>query len=90
MRLAVHVTPRAGKDEVAGWRGDELEVRVTAPPDGGKANEAACKLVAGLLGVPKSAVRVARGQTARHKSLEIEADEARVRAVFGEPSPGLF
>ncbi len=37
-RLAVHVTPKSGRDEVVGWRGSELAVRVTAPPEGGKAN----------------------------------------------------
>ena len=28
-RLAVHVTPKAGRDEIAGWRDGELQVRVT-------------------------------------------------------------
>jgi hypothetical protein len=49
-----------------------LSVRVTAPPEDGKANAAVCKLVAKTLGVPKSAVRVVRGESARHKMLEID------------------
>lgn len=78
--LAVHVTPRSGRDEVVGVRADvvgtdEVCVRVTAPPDGGKANKAVCKLVARALGVPKTAVSVASGQTSRHKRLAIQADE---------------
>jgi uncharacterized protein YggU (UPF0235/DUF167 family) len=44
--LAVHVTPRSGRDEVSGWRGAELSVRVTVAPEGGKANVAVCILVA--------------------------------------------
>ena len=53
--IAVHVTPRSGRDEVSGVRADaagadEVCVRVTAPPDGGKANKAVCKLVAEALG----------------------------------------
>ena len=32
MRIPVHVTPRSVRDEVAGWRGGELSVRVTVPP----------------------------------------------------------
>jgi uncharacterized protein (TIGR00251 family) len=47
-------------------------VRVTAPPTDGKANAAVCRLVAKTLGVPKGAVRVVRGETARHKVLEID------------------
>lgn len=91
MRIAVHVTPKSGRDEFAGWRGGEVSLRVTAPPEGGKANAAACALVASVLGVPKSAVRVVRGDTSRHKQLEVAGvGEAEVRAAFGEPEPGLF
>jgi len=90
VRLSVHVTPRAGKDEVMGWRGAELAVRVTAAPESGKANEAVCRLVAGAVGVPKSSVRVVRGQSSRHKSLELDAEDSAVRSAFGEPPEGLF
>lgn len=88
MRIALHVTPRSGRDEVAGWRGGELSVRVTVAPEAGKANVAVCAVVARALGVPKSAVRVVRGDTSRHKQLEVEGvTEADVRRVFGDP-PG--
>lgn len=58
-----------------GWRGGELSVRVTAPPEDGKANAAVCKVLAKALGVPKSAVRVTRGETSRHKTVEVEGVE---------------
>ncbi len=89
--LAIHVTPKSGRDEVVGWRGSELAVRVTAAPEGGKANAAVCKVVAAALGVPKTAVRVARGDSARHKVLEIvTANDSDLKAAFGEPEQGLF
>jgi uncharacterized protein len=89
--LAVHVTPRSGRDEVSGWRGTELSVRVTVAPEGGKANAAACIVVAKALGVPKSSVRVMRGETARHKILHIEGvDDSALREAFGEPDDSLF
>lgn len=89
--LAVHVTPKAGRDEVAGWRGSELSVRVTTAPEAGKANAAVCKVVAGALGVPKTSVRVVRGETSRHKTLEIDgANEEQLRSAFGEPGASLF
>lgn len=83
--IAIHVTPRSGRDEVLGIRTDaadtsEVCVRVTAPPDGGKANKAACKLVAEALGIAKSRVSVASGHTARHKRLCVEADQTQVDA----------
>lgn len=91
IRLAVHVTPKSGRDEVTGWRGGELQVRVTAPPEGGKANAAVCDTVASALGVPKRAVRVARGQASRHKSLEIDGvDDEVLRDAFGSPDASLF
>jgi len=91
LNLAVYVTPKAGRDEVAGWRGSELAVRVTTAPEGGKANAAVCKVVAGVLGVPKSSVRVARGETSRHKVLTIDGvDEVRMRAALGGPDETLF
>jgi uncharacterized protein YggU (UPF0235/DUF167 family) len=47
-------------------------VRVTASPEDGKANAAVCRVVAGVLGVPKGAVTVVRGHAARNKTLEVE------------------
>lgn len=73
--LRVHAAPKAGADEIVGWRGGELLVRVTAPPENGKANAAVCKLLANALGVPKSAVRVTRGDISRHKTVEAEGME---------------
>lgn len=91
MRLAVHVTPRSGRDEVVGWHGGELSLRVTAPPEDGKANAAACALLAKSLGVPKGSVRVVRGESARHKQVEVDdIEQADVDRAFGEMPSGLF
>jgi uncharacterized protein YggU (UPF0235/DUF167 family) len=82
--LAVHVTPKAGRDEVAGWRGHELALRVSVAPEGGKANAAVCALVAKALAVPKSSVSVVRGAASRHKLLAFSsATDADVEAAFG-------
>ncbi len=86
VRLAVHATPRAGVNEVVGWREGELQVRVTAPPESGKANAAVCVVIARALKVPKSRVHVVRGETSRHKQLEIEGiDASQVERAFGLP-----
>lgn len=89
-RLPVHVTPRSSRDEVVGWRGSELQVKVTAPPDGGKANAAVCKLIADLLGIPKTSVTVVRGDASRHKVLEVGIGQEFVTGCFGEPDESLF
>ena len=69
--LDIRVTPRASRNGIAGWRDGRLVVRVAAPPVERAANDAVIALVAKLLDVPKSAVRIASGLTARNKSLEI-------------------
>lgn len=70
-RITVRATPRSRRDSIEAGAGGVLVVHVTAPPDEGKANAAVCKVVAEALGVPKSAVTVVRGHTARVKTLEI-------------------
>jgi len=89
-RITVRVSPRSARNEVTGWAGSELVVRVTAPPEGGKANAAVEKTVAEALGVAKSRVRVVRGHTARVKQLEIDTERVDISKTFGEPDPGLF
>ena len=81
--LAVKVTPKSGKDQVSGRMvaedgSAEVCVRVTAPPDKGKANKAVVKLLAKELGVPKSSVSVARGETSHHKLLQLDCPQAQV------------
>jgi len=71
VRITVRVTPRSGRDVIEAGAGGVLSVKVTAPPDDGKANAAVCKVVAHALGVPKTAVAVVRGHTARTKTLEV-------------------
>lgn len=83
--VAVRVTPRSSRDEIVGWSDGSLHVRVTAPPDDGKANAAVCALVAGAIGVPKSAVSVKRGHAAGHKTLSVNgvtAHEVEMRLTL--------
>lgn len=76
MRLAVHVTPKSGKDAVVGWRAGadglrELDVCVKAPPEKGKATKAVCAVLASFFDVPKQSVACVRGETSRHKMFEL-------------------
>jgi uncharacterized protein (TIGR00251 family) len=83
--IPIRVQPRAGRDELGGERHGRLLVRVAAPPLEGRANAAACELIAKAAGVPKSAVSVVRGEHARDKVVRIagDVDEADVRAALG-------
>lgn len=70
-RIAIRATPRSSRDSIEPGPGGVFVVRVTAPPDEGKANAAVCRVIADALGVPKSAVSVVRGHTARQKTIEV-------------------
>ena len=73
IRIAVRVTPRAAANALSAGPGGVLNVRVTAPPADGAANDAVIALVAKALGVPPTTVRVERGARARQKSLSVPA-----------------
>jgi hypothetical protein len=89
--LAVRVTPKGGRDAIDGWAVDPsgrpyLKVRVSAAPADGEANAALIAFLAKALKRPKSALRIASGDTARLKILEIDGlDEAGLTAAFGPP-----
>src|SRR5579864_3753427 len=63
--LRVHVQPGAGKSAATGRYGDALKVRVAAPPQGGRANQATVSLIASLLGVKDNQVELVSGQSSR-------------------------
>nr|WP_210258573.1 MULTISPECIES: DUF167 family protein [unclassified Devosia] len=76
MTLLVRVLPNAGRtalDEimVLGDGRAALKLRVAAIPDKNKANDAVIGLLAGVLGVSRSAIRITSGTTARLKTLRI-------------------
>jgi uncharacterized protein YggU (UPF0235/DUF167 family) len=84
----VRLTPKGGRDAVEGWEtasdgSRHLKARVRAVPEDGKANQALVALLAKTLSVPKSAIRIASGATARLKRIEIAdaAVTARLEAL---------
>jgi uncharacterized protein (TIGR00251 family) len=86
VRLAIKALPGARRDEIVGALGDRLKVRVSAPPEAGKANDAICALVAAALGVKGRDVRVVGGHTRPEKVLEIDGvSEAAVRSLLSGP-----
>ena len=80
MRLAVKVVPKSSRDELVGWIGDALKVRVTAPPERGRANVAVQALLARSLDLPTDCVRLVAGANSPRKVFEVEGlDEVEVR-----------
>lgn len=83
-RIDVRLTPRASREEIAGEREGVLQVRVTAPPVDGAANEALVRLLAKRLRVAKGAVAIVSGETSRTKVVQVDGlTEDEVRARLG-------
>ncbi len=87
--LWVRLTPKGGRDALEGVESladgrRVVKARVRAAPEGGRANAALVELLAKTLHMPKSAVSLAAGETARLKKLFIAGDSARLIAALAE------
>jgi uncharacterized protein len=73
MTLRVKVIPRSPKSEIAGTMTDgTLKIKITAPPEKGKANDALCAFLARHYGVPRAAVTIVSGHAAALKLVRVE------------------
>lgn len=85
--LAIHVTPKASREGIADVVVDDagkawLKVKVSAPPEDGKANKAVIRLLSKSWKIPVSAFTVVSGETARQKRLHIAAPYASLRTLL--------
>lgn len=89
LRLAIRLQPRAGADRVCGVQGGRLKVRIAAPPVDNAANRRLCRFVAGIVGVPASAVRLLQGEKSRDKLLAVDGARDLPPALpGGDDEPG--
>ena len=70
--LAIRLQPRASKNAIDAPLGSELKIKVTAPPVDSAANEALIRLLAEALHCPRGSIQLVRGQTARHKVVQVQ------------------
>jgi uncharacterized protein (TIGR00251 family) len=70
-RLHVRVSPGARRAAVVGRHGNAWKIRVAAPPEKGRANDALVHLLAEVVAVPRNAVAVVSGHGGRDKIVEV-------------------
>ena len=88
-RLNLKVVPGSSRDEIIGWLGDSLKVKVKAPPEKGRANEAVVALLAERLGIGTSSIAVVSGHSSHAKVVEVDGmDNEAIRAAFPGEKPG--
>ena len=85
--LALHVQPGAKRTKVEGAHGDALKVRLAAPPVDGKANAELLRFLADAFAVPLRQVTLVRGETARRKTVRVDAPRARPDRDWGGAVP---
>ncbi len=80
--IAIKAIPGARRNEIAGQLGERIKVKVSAPPEGGRANKAICKALAKALGVRARDVTIESGHASREKTARVVglgAQEVRAR-----------
>ena len=85
--LAIKLQPRASANEIGFPLGEELRIKVTAPPVDAAANEALLQLLSERLDCPRRQLALVRGQTSRHKVVKIyslSVEEVVERLVTGD------
>lgn len=80
--LDLKIVPNAPRNEVAGWLGEALKIKVHAPALEGRANDELCEFLADQLKLPRRAVTLLRGEKSRQKTVRLDGltlAEARQR-----------
>lgn len=71
MKIKVKVKPNARENSVKQLDDGSYEVKVSVPPEKGKANEKVVELLAKHFKIPKSHIKIIKGETGREKAVEI-------------------
>ena len=80
--LKLKVSPGASKDEIVGWMGDALKLRVSARPEKGRANAAVVALLADVLSTRRDRIVIVTGAGSRRKLIRVDGltpEEVRER-----------
>jgi uncharacterized protein (TIGR00251 family) len=80
--LSLWVQPKASRNEVVGYQGELLRIRVTAPPTGGLANRLCCQLLAKTMGVAPSRIEILSGHSSRKKRVRVQDGDT---TIFNRP-----
>lgn len=81
--IRVKAVPGAKRDEIVGLLGDRLKVRISAPPEGGKANMAIRALLAAALGVRERDVEIVSGHANAEKTVRVNVRAEVAREQLG-------
>ena len=82
-RLSLKVVPGSSRDEIVGWVGDSLKMKVKAPPEKGAANESVVALLAERLRIDASSIAMVSGHGSPAKVVDVDGmDAAAIRQAL--------
>lgn len=83
MKIRVYIKPGHKQDSLC-WDGEQIVAKISAQPQDGQANRRLVRVMAEWLKLPKQGVQIVSGQTARHKTVQLDTDEHVVRQAIGQ------
>ena len=89
--LRLHVQPRSSKNQLVGFQGESLKVKLCSPPVDGAANKHCCEYLAKLFGLSRSRVELIAGEKARQKrvllhGVDLASVEKTLREILNTPA----
>ena len=69
--IKLYIRPGAAETRVEGIYQDRIKIRISAPPEKGRANKELIKFIAGILSIPKSRISITSGKTSNYKEIQI-------------------
>jgi uncharacterized protein (TIGR00251 family) len=81
--IRVKAVPGASRDAIAGALGDRLKIRVSAPPEGGKANDAIIRLLSKALQTSERSITLLTGPASPMKTFRVDSvNDASLQALI--------
>lgn len=79
MRINIHVTPNASRNEIVGkTENGGYKIKIQSPPVEGAANKNLIKFIAKTVGLSRSKVFIVKGLKSRNKIIEIDSDDEKI------------
>lgn len=81
IELSIYAKPNAKTSALLATTEDELHIALHAKPREGEANKELIRFLAQLVKIPKTQIKLIRGETGRHKLLQISHSEKIIRFI---------
>ncbi|MFH1169742.1 MAG: DUF167 domain-containing protein [Chloroflexota bacterium] len=72
IKLLLQVRPSAARNEITGFAGGALQVKVAAPPVRGEANRELIAFLSQALGISRGSLTIVKGHTSRSKVIDVD------------------